>query len=189
VPSTGNRYAEGLLRCVMSYGVRPLVFGHIGESTRAVVGSERILAVLDSSAFPMTVMLHGELIHFRPVIRCHAQRWIENRPVCSVRDIYFRPPDSRWFFGESLYSYRHRNRHGARQEIRGGGQIFVSGFPSSAFQRRSSFSKAVAFPMTIGLIKNRYVAAPSSSTKAMREGGIRVKAQSPARCAGWQAGW
>jgi amidophosphoribosyltransferase len=168
---------EGLFALRDGYGVRPLVFGHLGEKHQGqwVVSSEScgldiIGASYDGEVAP------GELIHFQagesvPLRR----RWIEEpTKLCVFEMIYFARPDSR-FFGESLYSYRHRIGAQLAHETEVEADIVI-GVPDSGIPAAIGFSKASGIPYADGLIKNRYVGRTFiQPTQAMREAGIRVK--------------
>ncbi len=159
------------------HGVRPLVFGHLGEKHQGqwVVSSETCGLDIIGAAYDGDVA-PGELIRFDagdPVpVR---QRWcVEPTKLCVFEMIYFARPDSR-FFGESLYSYRHRigevlaRESGVKADI-------VIGVPDSGIPAAIGFSKASGIPFADGLIKNRYVGRTFiQPTQAMREAGIRVK--------------
>jgi amidophosphoribosyltransferase len=168
---------ESLFALRDGYGVRPLVFGHLGEKHEGqwVVSSETcgldiIGAAHDGDVAP------GELIQFRagdPVpLR---QRWCEApAKLCVFEMIYFARPDSR-FFGESLYSYRHRIGEVLGRESPVAADIVI-GVPDSGIPAAIGFSKTTGIPYADGLIKNRYVGRTFiQPTQAMREAGIRVK--------------
>jgi len=168
---------EGLFALRDGYGVRPLVFGHIGEKHEGqwVVSSEScgldiIGASYDGDVAP------GELIHFQAGESVPLrQRWIEEpTKLCVFEMIYFARPDSR-FFGESLYSYRHRIGMVLAKESEVEADIVI-GVPDSGIPAAIGFSKASGIPYADGLIKNRYVGRTFiQPTQAMREAGIRVK--------------
>jgi len=101
---------DGLFALRDGHGIRPLVFGHIGETEQAqwVVSSESCGLDIIGAAFDGDVE-PGEIIHFRPgQAEPSRSRWCEQpTKLCVFEMIYFARPDSR-FFGESLYSYRVR---------------------------------------------------------------------------------
>ncbi|PZV02333.1 MAG: amidophosphoribosyltransferase [Cyanobium sp.] len=168
---------EGLFALRDGYGVRPLVFGHLGEKHQGqwVVSSEScgldiIGASYDGDIAP------GELIHFQAGESVPKRRlWIEEpTKLCVFEMIYFARPDSR-FFGESLYSYRHRIGALLARETNVEADIVI-GVPDSGIPAAIGFSKASGIPYADGLIKNRYVGRTFiQPTQAMREAGIRVK--------------
>ncbi len=101
---------EGLFALRDGHGIRPLVFGHLGErdSAQWVASSETcgldiIGASYDGDVEP------GEILHFRQgEATPRRSRWCEEpAKLCVFEMIYFARPDSR-FFGESLYAYRVR---------------------------------------------------------------------------------
>ncbi len=168
---------EGLFALRDGHGIRPLVFGHLGQSGDAqwVVSSETcgldiIGGVYDGDVEP------GELIHFRlgqaePL----RSRWIsEPAKLCVFEMIYFARPDSR-FFGESLYSYRVRIGEVLARETPVQADIVI-GVPDSGIPAAIGYSQVSGIPFGDGLIKNRYVGRTFiQPTQAMREAGIRVK--------------
>jgi amidophosphoribosyltransferase len=168
---------EGLYALRDGHGIRPLVFGHLGDAAEArwVVSSETcgldiIGAVYDDDVRP------GELIHFRlgdpqPL----RSRWIDEPPkLCVFEMIYFARPDSR-FFGESLYSYRVRIGEALARETPVEADIVI-GVPDSGIPAAIGYSQVSGIPFGDGLIKNRYVGRTFiQPTQAMREAGIRVK--------------
>ena len=101
---------DGLFALRDGHGIRPLVFGHIGETEQAqwVVSSESCGLDIIGAAFDGDVE-PGEIIHFRLGDPTPSRsRWCEEpAKLCVFEMIYFARPDSR-FFGESLYSYRVR---------------------------------------------------------------------------------
>jgi amidophosphoribosyltransferase len=118
----------------------------------------------------------GELIRFSAGDPVPArQRWCEEpTKLCVFEMIYFARPDSR-FFGESLYSYRHRIGEVLARETAVEADIVI-GVPDSGIPAAIGFSKASGIPFADGLIKNRYVGRTFiQPTQAMREAGIRVK--------------
>ncbi|MFZ9267148.1 MAG: amidophosphoribosyltransferase, partial [Vulcanococcus sp.] len=100
----------GLFALRDGHGIRPLVFGHMGEleEARWVVSSETCGLDIIGSSFDGDIE-PGEIVHFRlgdP--EPQRSRWVEEpAKLCVFEMIYFARPDSR-FFGESLYSYRVR---------------------------------------------------------------------------------
>lgn len=168
---------EGLFALRDGHGIRPLVFGHLGEPQQArwVVSSETCGLDIIGAAFNDDV-LPGELIHFRqgdPTPR--RRRWIdEPTRLCVFEMIYFARPDSR-FFGESLYSYRVRIGEVLARETPVNADIVI-GVPDSGIPAAIGFSQVSGIPFGDGLIKNRYVGRTFiQPTQAMREAGIRVK--------------
>jgi amidophosphoribosyltransferase len=168
---------EGIFALRDGHGIRPLVFGHLGEQRQArwVVSSETcgldiIGAVYDDDVQP------GELVQFRPgeeqPFRLH---WCEEPArLCVFEMIYFARPDSR-FFGESLYSYRVRIGEALARETPVDADIVI-GVPDSGIPAAIGFSQWSGIPFGDGLIKNRYVGRTFiQPTQAMREAGIRVK--------------
>ncbi len=167
----------GLFALRDGHGIRPLVFGHLGDPAQAqwVVSSETCGLDIIGASFADDVQ-PGELIHFRPG---HAlpQRssWIsEPAKLCVFEMIYFARPDSR-FFGESLYSYRVRIGEVLAQETPVAADIVI-GVPDSGIPAAIGYSQKSGIPFGDGLIKNRYVGRTFiQPTQAMREAGIRVK--------------
>ena len=101
----------GLFAIRDGYGIRPLVFGFLGEQSLGhwVVSSETCGLEIIGSRYVDDVQ-PGELVHFElGSAEPYRKRWIEepNR-LCVFEMIYFARPDSR-FFGESLYSERQRS--------------------------------------------------------------------------------
>jgi len=168
---------EGLFALRDGHGIRPLVFGHIGEREQAqwVVSSESCGLDIIGAAFDGDVE-PGEIINFRPgeaePIR---SRWSEQPPkLCVFEMIYFARPDSR-FFGESLYSYRVRIGEALARETPVEADIVI-GVPDSGIPAAIGYSQLSGIPFADGLIKNRYVGRTFiQPTQAMREAGIRVK--------------
>jgi amidophosphoribosyltransferase len=168
---------EGLFALRDGHGIRPLVFGHLGEPGEAqwVVASETcgldiIGAVYNDDIAP------GELAHFRQGEREPLRvRWSEEpAKLCVFEMIYFARPDSR-FFGESLYSYRVRIGEVLARETPVAADIVI-GVPDSGIPAAIGYSGVSGIPFGDGLIKNRYVGRTFiQPTQAMREAGIRVK--------------
>jgi len=168
---------EGIFALRDGHGIRPLVFGHLGETHQAqwVVSSETcgldiIGAVYDDDVKP------GELVHFRAgEAQPSRRRWCEEPArLCVFEMIYFARPDSR-FFGESLYSYRVRIGEALARETPVDADIVI-GVPDSGIPAAIGFSQHSGIPFGDGLIKNRYVGRTFiQPTQAMREAGIRVK--------------
>jgi amidophosphoribosyltransferase len=168
---------EGLFALRDGHGIRPLVFGHLGETGQGqwVVSSETcgldiIGADYDDDVVP------GELVHFSPGDGApQRQRWIDEPPkLCVFEMIYFARPDSR-FFGESLYSYRVRIGEVLARETPVDADIVI-GVPDSGIPAAIGYSGISGIPFGDGLIKNRYVGRTFiQPTQAMREAGIRVK--------------
>jgi amidophosphoribosyltransferase len=168
---------EGLFALRDGHGIRPLVFGLIGELEQAqwVVSSETCGLDIIGARYRDDVQ-PGELIHFLmgdPIPQ--RQRWIEEpAKLCVFEMIYFARPDSR-FFGESLYSYRVRIGEVLARENPVEADIVI-GVPDSGIPAAIGYSQASGIPFADGLIKNRYVGRTFiQPTQAMREAGIRVK--------------
>ncbi len=169
--------AEGLFALRDGHGIRPLVFGHLGERQEAqwAVSSETCGLDIIGASYHDDVA-PGELMHFRqgapePV----RERWIEQpAKLCVFEMIYFARPDSR-FFGESLYSYRVRIGEVLARENPVEADIVI-GVPDSGIPAAIGYSGVSGIPFGDGLIKNRYVGRTFiQPTQAMREAGIRVK--------------
>ena len=168
---------DGLFALRDGHGIRPLVFGHIGDTEQAqwVVSSESCGLDIIGAAFDGDVD-PGEIIHFRAG---HAEpsrsRWCEQpTKLCVFEMIYFARPDSR-FFGESLYSYRVRIGEALARETPVEADIVI-GVPDSGIPAAIGYSQLSGIPFADGLIKNRYVGRTFiQPTQAMREAGIRVK--------------
>ena len=168
---------QGLFALRDGHGIRPLVFGHIGDLAVAqwVVSSEScgldiIGAVFDGDVEP------GEIIHFRAgdPLPERSSWCVEEAKLCIFEMIYFARPDSR-FFGESLYSYRVRIGEALARETPVAADIVI-GVPDSGIPAAIGYSQASGIPFGDGLIKNRYVGRTFiQPTQAMREAGIRVK--------------
>ncbi|MFN9870758.1 MAG: amidophosphoribosyltransferase [Cyanobacteriota bacterium] len=168
---------EGLFALRDGHGIRPLVFGHMGDPEQAqwVVSSETCGLDIIGASFDGDVQ-PGELVHFRsgdPVP--DRRRWIdEPAKLCVFEMIYFARPDSR-FFGESLYSYRVRIGEVLARETPVEADIVI-GVPDSGIPAAIGYSGVSGIPFGDGLIKNRYVGRTFiQPTQAMREAGIRVK--------------
>ena len=168
---------DGLFALRDGHGIRPLVFGHIGEPAEAqwVVSSESCGLDIIGAAFDGDVE-PGEIIHFssgdsQPL----RSRWCEQpTKLCVFEMIYFARPDSR-FFGESLYSYRVRIGEALARETPVQADIVI-GVPDSGIPAAIGYSQLSGIPFGDGLIKNRYVGRTFiHPTQAMREAGIRVK--------------
>ena len=168
---------DGLFALRDGHGIRPLVFGHIGEPAEAqwVVSSESCGLDIIGAAFDGDVE-PGEIIHFssgdsQPL----RSRWCEQpTKLCVFEMIYFARPDSR-FFGESLYSYRVRIGEALARETPVQADIVI-GVPDSGIPAAIGYSQLSGIPFGDGLIKNRYVGRTFiQPTQAMREAGIRVK--------------
>ncbi|MFY8148699.1 MAG: amidophosphoribosyltransferase [Prochlorococcaceae cyanobacterium] len=168
---------DGLFALRDGHGIRPLVFGHLGEpdSAQWVASSETcgldiIGASYDGDVEP------GEIIHFRAgEVEPQRSRWCEEpAKLCVFEMIYFARPDSR-FFGESLYSYRVRIGEALARETPVEADIVI-GVPDSGIPAAIGYSQVSGIPFGDGLIKNRYVGRTFiQPTQAMREAGIRVK--------------
>ena len=168
---------EGLYALRDGYGIRPLVFGHLGEPSQAqwVVSSETCGLDIIGARFDDDVQ-PGELIYFSPgASEPHRSRWCQEPPrLCVFEMIYFARPDSR-FFGESLYSYRVRIGEALARETPVEADIVI-GVPDSGIPAAIGYSQYSGIPFADGLIKNRYVGRTFiQPTQAMREAGIRVK--------------
>ena len=159
------------------HGLRPLVFGHLGEPGAGawVISSETCGLDIVGARFNDDVA-PGELVRFR-LGEAHPfrSRWCEETPkLCVFELIYFARPDSR-FFGESLYSYRKRIGQRLAQESPVEADLVI-GVPDSGIPAAIGFSQSSGIPFGDGLIKNRYVGRTFiQPTQAMREAGIRVK--------------
>jgi amidophosphoribosyltransferase len=168
---------EGLFALRDGHGIRPLVFGHLGEREEAqwAVSSESCGLDIIGAAYDDDVK-PGELVSFQPggtePVR---ERWIEEpAKLCAFEMIYFARPDSR-FFGESLYSYRVRIGEVLARENPVAADIVI-GVPDSGIPAAIGYSGVSGIPFGDGLIKNRYVGRTFiQPTQAMREAGIRVK--------------
>ena len=168
---------EGLFALRDGHGIRPLVFGSLGESELGhwVVSSETCGLDIIGARF-LDDIQPGELVHFRlgdPIPE--RQQWCEEpAKLCVFEMIYFARPDSR-FFGESLYSYRVRIGEVLARETPVEADIVI-GVPDSGIPAAIGYSQASGIPFGDGLIKNRYVGRTFiQPTQAMREAGIRVK--------------
>ncbi|MFO7629848.1 MAG: amidophosphoribosyltransferase [Prochlorococcaceae cyanobacterium] len=168
---------DGLFALRDGHGIRPLVFGHLGEPEQAqwVVGSETCGLDIIGAHFVDDVQ-PGELIHFQAGDPTPLRsRWCEQpTKLCIFEMIYFARPDSR-FFGESLYSYRVRIGEALARETPVLADIVI-GVPDSGIPAAIGYSQFSGIPFADGLIKNRYVGRTFiQPTQAMREAGIRVK--------------
>ena len=160
-----------------SFGIRPLVFGRLGEVDHGhwVVSSETCGLDIIGASFEGDVQ-PGELVTFRLGDTQPArEQWADpTTRMCVFEMIYFARPDSR-FFGESLYSYRQRIGQILARES-GVEADLVIGVPDSGIPAAIGFSQASGITFADGLIKNRYVGRTFiQPTQAMREAGIRVK--------------
>jgi len=168
---------EGLFAVRDGHGIRPLVFGRLGdrESGQWVVSSESCGLEIIGAHYVDDVQ-PGELVLFRQGSDEPSRvRWSEepNR-LCVFEMIYFSRPDSR-FFGESLYSYRQRIGQTLAKESAVDADLVI-GVPDSGIPAAIGFSQVSGIPYADGLIKNRYVGRTFiQPTQAMREAGIRVK--------------
>jgi amidophosphoribosyltransferase len=167
----------GLFALRDGHGIRPLVFGHMGEQAQAqwVVSSETCGLDIIGARFVDDVQ-PGELVQFRLLDpQPQRSRWIEEPTrLCVFEMIYFARPDSR-FFGESLYSYRVRIGEVLARETPVEADIVI-GVPDSGIPAAIGYSQVSGIPFGDGLIKNRYVGRTFiQPTQAMREAGIRVK--------------
>ncbi|MFN9924023.1 MAG: amidophosphoribosyltransferase [Cyanobacteriota bacterium] len=168
---------EGLFALRDGHGIRPLVYGSLGDSELGhwVVSSETCGLDIIGARF-LDDIQPGELVHFRlgdPIPE--RQQWCEEpAKLCVFEMIYFARPDSR-FFGESLYSYRVRIGEVLARETPVEADIVI-GVPDSGIPAAIGYSQASGIPFGDGLIKNRYVGRTFiQPTRAMREAGIRVK--------------
>ena len=168
---------EGLFALRDGHGIRPLVFGRLGEPEQGhwVASSETCGLDIIGVSY-LDDVKPGELIHFRagdPLPK--RQRWCEEpAKLCVFEMIYFARPDSR-FFGESLYSYRVRIGAILAREMPVQADIVI-GVPDSGIPAAIGYSQTSGIPYADGLIKNRYVGRTFiQPTQAMREAGIRVK--------------
>ncbi|MGC5197900.1 amidophosphoribosyltransferase, partial [Aphanothece microscopica] len=168
---------EGLFALRDGHGIRPLVFGHLGEPHQGhwVVSSETCGLDIIGAAYNDDVQ-PGEIIHFlQGDPSPQRSRWCEEpAKLCVFEMIYFARPDSR-FFGESLYSYRVRIGEVLARETPIDADIVI-GVPDSGIPAAIGYSQVSGIPFADGLIKNRYVGRTFiQPTQAMREAGIRVK--------------
>jgi len=159
------------------YGIRPLVYGRLGEACEGhwVVSSETCGLDIIGASYEADVQ-PGEIVRFRcgepePSIA----RWVEpSTRMCVFEMIYFARPDSR-FFGESLYSYRQRIGQILAKESAVEADLVI-GVPDSGIPAAIGYAQASGLAFADGLIKNRYVGRTFiQPTQAMREAGIRVK--------------
>ena len=167
----------GLFALRDGHGIRPLVFGHMGELEQAqwVVSSETCGLDIIGASFDDDVK-PGEIIHFRQgdATPSRSEWCLEPHKLCVFEMIYFARPDSR-FFGESLYSYRVRIGETLARETPVDADIVI-GVPDSGIPAAIGYSQFSGIPFADGLIKNRYVGRTFiQPTQAMREAGIRVK--------------
>ena len=167
----------GLFAIRDGYGIRPLVFGFLGEQHLGhwVVSSETCGLEIIGARYVDDVQ-PGELVHFElSSSEPFRRRWSdEPNRLCVFEMIYFARPDSR-FFGESLYSYRQRIGRTLAKESAVDADLVI-GVPDSGIPAAIGFSQESGIPYADGLIKNRYVGRTFiQPTQAMREAGIRVK--------------
>ena len=167
----------GLFAIRDGYGIRPLVFGFLGEQHLGhwVVSSETCGLEIIGARYKDDVQ-PGELVHFElGLAEPYRKRWSdEPNRLCVFEMIYFARPDSR-FFGESLYSYRQRIGRTLAKESAVDADLVI-GVPDSGIPAAIGFSQESGIPYADGLIKNRYVGRTFiQPTQAMREAGIRVK--------------
>jgi amidophosphoribosyltransferase len=168
---------EGLFALRDGHGIRPLVFGTLGEPDQGqwVVSSETCGLDIIGAEYVDDVEA-GEIIQFRSRDPIPDRRRWSDEParMCVFEMIYFARPDSR-FFGESLYSYRVRIGEALARETPVEADIVI-GVPDSGIPAAIGYSQASGIPFGDGLIKNRYVGRTFiQPTQAMREAGIRVK--------------
>ena len=167
----------GLFAIRDGYGIRPLVFGFLGEQHLGhwVVSSETCGLEIIGARYVDDVQ-PGELVHFElgssePFLRHWSD---EPNRLCVFEMINVARPDSR-FFGESLYSYRQRIGRTLAKESAVDADLVI-GVPDSGIPAAIGFSQESGIPYADGLIKNRYVGRTFiQPTQAMREAGIRVK--------------
>ena len=169
--------SAGLFAIRDGYGIRPLVFGFLGEQGLGhwVVSSETCGLEIIGARYVDDVQ-PGELVHFElGSAEPFRKRWSdEPNRLCVFEMIYFARPDSR-FFGESLYSYRQRIGRTLAKESAVDADLVI-GVPDSGIPAAIGFSQESGIPYADGLIKNRYVGRTFiQPTQAMREAGIRVK--------------
>ncbi len=168
---------EGLFALRDGHGIRPLVFGLMGDPALAQwVASSETCGLDIIGAHYVDDVQPGELVCFRQgEVEPQRQRWIEEpAKLCVFEMIYFARPDSR-FFGESLYSYRVRIGEALAREMPVDADIVI-GVPDSGIPAAIGYSQLSGIPFGDGLIKNRYVGRTFiQPTQAMREAGIRVK--------------
>ena len=167
----------GLFAIRDGYGIRPLVFGFLGEQHLGhwVASSETCGLEIIGARYVDDVQ-PGELVHFElGSAEPFRRRWSdEPNRLCVFEMIYFARPDSR-FFGESLYSYRQRIGRTLAKESAVDADLVI-GVPDSGIPAAIGFSQESGIPYADGLIKNRYVGRTFiQPTQAMREAGIRVK--------------
>ena len=160
-----------------SYGIRPLVFGRLGDADSGhwVVSSETCGLDIIGASYEADVK-PGELITYRlGETEPTREQWADaTTRMCVFEMIYFARPDSR-FFGESLYSYRQRIGQILARESAVEADLVI-GVPDSGIPAAIGFSQASGITFADGLIKNRYVGRTFiQPTQAMREAGIRVK--------------
>jgi len=168
---------EGLFALRDGHGIRPLVYGRLGEAEDAqwVVSSETCGLDIIGATYLADVE-PGEIIRFQSgEAQPQRSRWTEEPArLCVFEMIYFARPDSR-FFGESLYSYRVRIGEVLARETPVAADIVI-GVPDSGIPAAIGYSQVSGIPFGDGLIKNRYVGRTFiQPTQAMREAGIRVK--------------
>jgi amidophosphoribosyltransferase len=168
---------EGFYALRDGHGIRPLVFGRLGDPDLGQwVASSETCGLDIIGADYIDDVQPGELLHFRPGDPIpERQRWCDEPPsLCVFEMIYFARPDSR-FFGESLYSYRVRIGEVLAREMPVQADIVI-GVPDSGIPAAIGYSQVSGIPFGDGLIKNRYVGRTFiQPTQAMREAGIRVK--------------
>jgi amidophosphoribosyltransferase len=151
----------GLFALRDGHGIRPLVYGHLGEPSDAqwVVSSETCGLDIIGATFDDDVQ-PGELIHFRPgATEPERSSWCqEPAKLCVFEMIYFARPDSRFSREMPVEA------------------DLVIGVPDSGIPAAIGYSQFTGIPFADGLIKNRYVGRTFiQPTQAMREAGIRVK--------------
>jgi len=168
---------DGLFALRDGHGIRPLVFGLMGDASQAQwVASSETCGLDIIGAHYVDDVQPGELICFRQgESEPERLRWTtEPAKLCVFEMIYFARPDSR-FFGESLYSYRVRIGEVLARETPVEADIVI-GVPDSGIPAAIGYSQVSGIPFGDGLIKNRYVGRTFiQPTQAMREAGIRVK--------------
>ena len=175
--SLGIGTPAGLFALRDPHGIRPLVFGRLGdvEQDGWIISSETCGLDIVGARFHDTVA-PGELIWFRPGARePDRRRWCEATPrLCVFEMIYFARPDSN-FFEESIYSYRRRLGEVLAEESPAEADLVI-GVPDSGIPAAIGFSHGSGVPYAEGLVKNRYVGRTFiQPSQGMREAGIRLK--------------
>ena len=175
--SLGIGTPAGLFALRDPHGIRPLVFGRLGDMEQDgwIVSSETCGLDIVGARFYDTVA-PGELIWFRPgATEPDRRRWCEATPrLCVFEMIYFARPDSN-FFEESLYSYRRRLGKVLAEESPAEADLVI-GVPDSGIPAAIGFADGSGVPYAEGLVKNRYVGRTFiQPSQGMRDAGIRLK--------------